>query len=41
MIPIHSEAERKEIEAVEDLIKSEVNVKDIQLLANYLVVALM
>ncbi len=32
MIPIHNDAERKEIEAVQDLIKSEVNVKEIQLL---------
>jgi len=32
MIPIHNEAERKEIVAVQDLIKSEVNVKEIELL---------
>jgi len=32
MIPIHSEEERQEIEAIQDLIKSEVNVKEIQLL---------
>lgn len=32
MIPIHNDAERDEIEAVQDLIKSEVNVKEIQLL---------
>ncbi|MCK5536444.1 MAG: class I tRNA ligase family protein, partial [Bacteroidales bacterium] len=32
MIPVHNEAERTEIEAVQDLIKAEVNVKEIQLL---------
>ena len=32
MIPVHSQAEKAEIEAVQDLIKSEVNVKEIQLL---------
>ena len=32
MIPVHNNAERREIEAVQDLIKSEVNVKEIQLL---------
>jgi len=32
MIPVHNEMERQEIEAVQDLIKAEVNVKEIQLL---------
>ncbi len=32
MIPVHNETERQEIEAVQDLIKAEVNVKEIQLL---------
>jgi len=32
MIPVHNELERNEIEAIQDLIKAEVNVKEIQLL---------
>jgi isoleucyl-tRNA synthetase len=32
MIPVHNDAEREQIKAVQDLIKAEVNVKEIQLL---------